>query len=103
MVDGKSLRGTFGRSGGAGVHLLAALTHDTGVVLGQRQAQAGSSEIAWFAPLLDPIELVGRVVTADAPHVTRSHATYLTARSADYVLCVFDRPLRLLGITPTRL
>ncbi|MEV6902307.1 hypothetical protein [Amycolatopsis sp. NPDC051372] len=26
-VDGKSLRGTFARTGGAGVHLLAAMTH----------------------------------------------------------------------------
>lgn len=29
-VDGKSLRGTFARTGGAGMHLLAACTHDTG-------------------------------------------------------------------------
>lgn len=94
-VDGKSLRGTFGRAGGAGVHLLAALTHDTGVVLGQRQVQVGSSEIGWFAPLLDPIDLAGRVVTADALHVTRSHAGYLTARGADYVLCVKGNQHRL--------
>jgi hypothetical protein len=45
-VDGKSLRGTFARTGGAGVHLLAALSHDRGVVLGQRQVPAGTSEIA---------------------------------------------------------
>lgn len=94
-VDGKSLRGTFGRAGGAGVHLLAALTHDTGVVLGQRQVQAGTSEIGRFAPLLDQVDLAGRVVTADALHVTRSHATYLTARGADYVLCVKGNQHRL--------
>ena len=32
-VDGKSVRGTFARTGGAGVHLLSALTHQTGLVL----------------------------------------------------------------------
>ncbi|PPK65783.1 DDE family transposase [Actinokineospora auranticolor] len=29
-MDGKSLRGTFARTGGAGVHLLAGITHTTG-------------------------------------------------------------------------
>jgi hypothetical protein len=29
-VDGKSWRGTFARTAGAGVHLLAAITHETG-------------------------------------------------------------------------
>ena len=64
-VDGKSLRGTFGRTGGAGVHLLAAITHTTGedrtngIVLGQRQVAQKTSEIAWFAPILDEIDLTG--------------------------------------------
>jgi hypothetical protein len=35
-VDGKTLRGTVGRTGGAGVHLLSALTHRHAVVVGQR-------------------------------------------------------------------
>jgi len=29
-LDGKSLRGTFARTGGAGVHLMAGITHGTG-------------------------------------------------------------------------
>lgn len=59
-VDGKSLRGTFPRTGGAGVHLLAAITHTTGdtrtdgIVLGQRQVEQKTSEIAWFAPFAGP-------------------------------------------------
>ncbi|WP_432857187.1 transposase family protein [Amycolatopsis sp. CA-161197] len=40
-VDGKSLRGTFARAGGAGVHLLAAITHVDAIVLGQRQVPPG--------------------------------------------------------------
>ncbi|WP_260479126.1 hypothetical protein [Kibdelosporangium aridum] len=39
-IDGKSLRGTFGRTGGAGVHLLAGITHTTGILAGCRQLVA---------------------------------------------------------------
>ncbi|MEU4521410.1 transposase family protein [Amycolatopsis sp. NPDC024027] len=39
-VDGKALRGTFPRAGGAGVHLLSVLTHRNGTVLAQQQVTA---------------------------------------------------------------
>jgi predicted transposase YbfD/YdcC len=103
-VDGKSLRGTFARTGGAGVHLLAALTHTSGdptsegVVLGQRQVTMKTSEIAWFAPLLDNLDLAGKVVTADALHTTRDHATYLVDRGAHYVFTVKTNQHRLYGL-----
>jgi hypothetical protein len=91
-VDGKSLRGTFGRTGGAGVHLLAALSHDQGTVLGQRLVPTGTSEITAFGPLLDAIDLTtdlnGLVITADALHTTRAHAHFLVERGADYVFTV---------------
>jgi len=91
-VDGKSLRGTFARTGGAGAHLLAALAHDQGTVLGQRQVPPGTSEITAFGPLLDSIDrtinLDGLVVTADALHTTRTHARFLVERGADYVFIV---------------
>nr|WP_255638761.1 ISAs1 family transposase [Amycolatopsis sp. DSM 110486] len=94
-VDGKSLRGTFARTGGAGVHLLAAITHDNAIVLGQRQVPAGASEITWFPTLLDTIGLTGRVVTADALHTTTAHARYLHARGAYYVFTVKQNQQRL--------
>jgi predicted transposase YbfD/YdcC len=100
-VDGKSLRGTFARTGGAGVHLLAAITHETATVLGQRQVPAGSSEITWFQPLLDTIDLTGRVVTADALHTTAEHARYLHHRGADYVFTVKENQHRLHGLLDT--
>lgn len=79
-MDGKSLRGTFAR---AGVHLLAAITHDTATVVGHRQVPVGSSDIACFPLLLDKIDLAGRVVTAGALHATAEHARYLHQRGAD--------------------
>ncbi|WP_315863308.1 ISAs1 family transposase [Amycolatopsis sp. FBCC-B4732] len=94
-VDGKSLRGTFARTGGAGVHLLSALTHQNGTVLAQQQVTPGTSEITWMQPLLDTLDLTGVVVTADALHTTRSLARYLDQRGADYVFTVKANQHRL--------
>ncbi|HET9142334.1 ISAs1 family transposase [Actinophytocola sp.] len=94
-VDGKSVRGTFARIGGAGVHLLSALTHQQGTVLGQQLVPEGSSEIAWLQPLLDDLDLTGAVITADALHTTRAHARYLHRRGAHYVFTVKANQHRL--------
>jgi predicted transposase YbfD/YdcC len=85
-LDGKSLRGTFARAGGAGVHLMAGITHHTGIVIGQRLVPAGGSEVTRFAPVLDLVtDLTGVVITADTLHTTRDHARYVTGRGAHYV------------------
>jgi len=98
-VDGKTLRGTCDRDGTGGVHLLSAMTHHTpttgATVLAQVQVQSKTSEVAWFAPLLDQVDLTGVVVTADALHTVREHARYLTGRGADYVFIVKENQHRL--------
>jgi predicted transposase YbfD/YdcC len=98
-VDGKTLRGTCDRDGSGGVHLLSAMTHHTATrgatVLAQVQVQGKTSEVAWFAPLLDQVDLTGVVVTADALHTVRDHARYLTGRGADYVFIVKENQHRL--------
>jgi len=87
-VDGKTLRGS-GVADGPGRHLLAALDHEHGVVLGQADVEAKTNEIPMFSTLLDRIDLAGAVVTADALHAQRSHAGYLvTQRGAHYLLTV---------------
>jgi len=93
-LDGKTLRGTVGRTGGAGVHLLSALTHQHGTVVGQRLVSIGDSEIAEFEPLLASLELAEKVVTADALHTTRDHATYLRRQHAHYVFIVKKKASR---------
>jgi predicted transposase YbfD/YdcC len=86
-VDGKTARGA--RTGdGRAVHLLAALEHGDGVVLGQRVVDGKSNEITAFAPLLDGIDLTGVIVTADALHTQREHADYLIGRGAHYLFTV---------------
>jgi predicted transposase YbfD/YdcC len=87
-VDGKSVRGAIGANGRAR-HLLAAIDHHTGVVLGQVDVDGKTNEISMFAPLLDTIDLTDVVVTADAMHTQREHARYLVAeRGAHYLLIV---------------
>ena len=81
-VDGKTLRGSA--SGGEpGDHLLAALDHAHGAVLGQADVGAKTNEIPMFPVLLDRIDVTGAVITADAMHAQRGHATYLAGRGDD--------------------
>jgi predicted transposase YbfD/YdcC len=86
-VDGKTLRGS-GHGEENGRHLLAAFDHAHGVVLGQVEVGAKTNEIPLFPALLDRIDITGAVITADALHAQRDHATYLARRGAQYLLIV---------------
>jgi hypothetical protein len=83
-IDGKTARGAR-RADGPAVHLLAALDHTHGVVLGQTEVDGKSNEITAFAPLLDEIELQDVLITADALHTQRGHAEYLHKRGGHYL------------------
>jgi predicted transposase YbfD/YdcC len=86
-VDGKTVRGAR-RGDGGRPHLVAAATHH-GVVLAQRQVAAKSGETSCFTSLLEPLNLHGAVVTADALHTVREHAAWLvTDKHADYIMIV---------------
>jgi predicted transposase YbfD/YdcC len=87
-VDGKSLRGAA-RAAGRKIHLLAALDHTTQLVLAQLDVGEKTGETTCFQPLLNTIaDLAGTVVTSDALHTQREHATYLLTRSAHYIVIV---------------
>ena len=86
-VDGKTLRGSAS-GGNPGHHLLAALDHAHGAVLGQVEVGAKTNEIPMFPLLLDRIDIAGAIITADAMHAQRGHATYLAGRSAHFLLTV---------------
>jgi predicted transposase YbfD/YdcC len=85
-VDGKTLRGSARQ--GHQVHLLAALDHHDGAVLAQRQVDGAPGEVPAFQPLLAGLDLAGVVVTADALHTQRDHASFLVDRSAEDLLVV---------------
>lgn len=87
-VDGKTLRGAR-QTDGRQVQLFAALAHGSGTVLAQREVPQATNEITQFQPLLEEVDLEGKVVTADALHTQADHARWLVEdRHADYVFCV---------------
>ena len=64
-LDGKTLRGIHGEEL-AGVHLVAAFTHDSGIVLAQEPAPGKGQELAAVKAVLARLDLQGHVVTGDA-------------------------------------
>ena len=49
---------------------------------------ATTNEIPLFSALLERMDITGAVITADALHAQRDHATYLAGRGAHYLLIV---------------
>lgn len=64
-IDGKTLRGSFSRYEKA-VHLLAALDHQLGCVLGQMPVDGKTNEHKTAMELLKSLVLKGRVITGEA-------------------------------------
>lgn len=88
-IDGKTLRGARRPDGGQ-VHLLSAMLHGTGVILGQCEVEEKSNEIPAAPQLLERIALDGVTVTADALHTQSKLADFLNQQGADYVFTVKD-------------
>jgi predicted transposase YbfD/YdcC len=86
-VDGKTLRGSA-HDGEDGRHLLAALDHAHGAVLGQVEVGAKTNEIPLFPTLLARVDIAGAVITADAMHAQRDPAEYLHGRGTHYLITV---------------
>lgn len=91
-VDGKTMRGAKNTgaddSGGVAPHLISALDQGTGVVVAQQRVAGKTSEIPALRDLLEPHDLQGTVVTADALHTQTDTAEWIRDRGADYVLTV---------------
>ena len=87
-IDGKTVRGAKGKAGKA-PHLVAALAHGTGAVLGQVAVDEKSNEIPAVRDLLEAFTgLAGAVITIDAMHTQHDTAKAITGRQADYVMTV---------------
>ncbi|MDX2300157.1 MAG: ISAs1 family transposase [Xanthomonadaceae bacterium] len=93
-LDGKSLRGAQER--GRTRHLVAAFGHHSHGVVHQVEVAEKSGEISAVKPLLDPLPLAGRVVTADALHTQAETARYLVEdKQAHYLFTVKDNQYTL--------
>jgi predicted transposase YbfD/YdcC len=87
-VDGKAVRGARNKDGKA-PHLVAALAHGIGTVLGQVAVDAKSNEIPAVRELLKAFaDLAGAVLTIDAMHTQSDTAQVILGRGADYVMTV---------------
>jgi hypothetical protein len=91
-VDGKAVRGAAGPDGLI-PYLLAAATHGTGAVLAERLIGPKTNEVPEFAPLLRELDeyycLAGHVITIDAGHTVRAHASFICRELlAHYVMTV---------------
>ncbi len=98
-IDGKTLRGARAR-GATAPHLIAALDHATGVVLGQHQVDAKSNEIPAVRDLLAGFaaaDLHGCVITVDAMHTQDETAQAIGDAGADYVFTVKANRPKLLA------
>ena len=87
-IDGKTVRGAKNKNGKA-PHLVAALAHGIGAVLGQVAVDAKSNEIPAVRELLKAFaDLAGAVLTIDAMHTQHDTAQLILGRGADYVMTV---------------
>jgi predicted transposase YbfD/YdcC len=95
-VDGKE-RKRAKAGGQRPVHLLAAITHASGLVIGQdRVAKQGkANQTSHFQPLLEPLPPQDVLVTADAMQTTRANARFLRqAKNAHYLFSVLGNQPR---------
>jgi predicted transposase YbfD/YdcC len=87
-IDGKAVRGAKDTEGKA-PHLVAALAHGIGAVLGQVAVAAKTNEIPAVRDLLKAFaDLAGAVITMDALHTQSDTAQVILGRHADYVMTV---------------
>lgn len=78
-ADGKAVRGAIGQDGQV-PYLLAAAAHGTGTVIAEHLIGPKTNEVPELAPLLPELDeyycLAGHVITLDALHTVRAHASF---------------------------
>lgn len=91
-VDGKTVRSTRpDQTREQKLNLFAALAHDRPVVQNQIQINDKSNEISALPELLEPLDLDGTVVTADALNTQRESARHIVQdKGAHYLFTVKD-------------
>jgi hypothetical protein len=88
--DGKVLKGARYEDGSQ-VHLLSAIIQQEGITIAQKQIESKSNEIPSARPLLEPLDLKGKVVTGDALHTQTDLARFIVEKKqADYFFTVKD-------------
>ena len=76
-MDGKDLRGASKQTEDGRRMMVAAVEHDSGMVLGQVEVDSKSNEIPAVRELSSSLDLAGRIVTVDAMHAQHETARCL--------------------------
>lgn len=87
-IDGKTLRGTWVKGEGRGVHLLAAYLPGSGLVLMQMAVERKENEIVAAPKLLQSIDLNGAIIIGDAMHTQRNISAQIVEAGGDYIWTV---------------
>jgi predicted transposase YbfD/YdcC len=93
-LDGKTQRGAAKR-GAQSAHLLAAVSHQFKIVLGQVPVDSKTNEITVVSELLKLLVVEGYLITMDALLTQREIAQEIIARKADYLMVVKDNQPQL--------
>lgn len=84
-IDGKQARRT-GDAKKRPLHVVSALAHEYGLVLGQLACEEKSNEITAIPKLLEMLEITGCIVTIDAMGTQTNIAKKIREKGADYIL-----------------
>lgn len=95
--DRKTVRGAKDCDGNQ-PHLLAAMDHATGVVIGQVDVAVNTNEIPMLRQLLDQFGIDGAVVTVDALHTQRATIEHIVGRGGHVVMTVKKNQPSLYGV-----
>jgi predicted transposase YbfD/YdcC len=93
-VDGKTSRGAR-RADGTRVHLLGVAEHG-GRLLDHLEVGVKHNETSHFTGLLEPVDLDGAVVTADALHTVRANLDWLVKDKQAHYIAIVKRNQPLL-------
>ena len=87
-IDGKELCGSKDPETGFRTHLLAAVSHETGIVLAECAVDGKTNEIPISTQLLKAFDVIGKVVTTDALLTQKTFCEEVLENKADYALPV---------------
>ena len=90
----RGCRGAKNADGGQ-VHLLSAMTHETGLVLAQTDVDTKTNEVPRLKDLLGGLDLRGAILTVDALHTARGTATWLYKQGIDFAMTVKENTPKL--------
>jgi predicted transposase YbfD/YdcC len=102
-MDGKVIRRSGAGQPENNVKLFSAMLHEQAVVIAQVRIPDTTTEVTQVQTLLDPVDLAGAVVTADAAHTVADTAAYIHRRDGDYVLTLKGNRPRLLEAVAAKL